>query len=119
VSTLRRLVTVVMVAVALTLAACSNAQAPPNGTVTGSFVARGGLTGLPRPLSGQVTAQNAAGFRFTVTVGKSGVFVLSLPAGVYRLTGRGGQWRNCQAEPPVRVKSGHDVRGVQVVCPLV
>jgi photosystem II stability/assembly factor-like uncharacterized protein len=95
------------------------------GTVTGTFVAVGGAApGLPRPLPGQVTAANTAGRKFTVTVGKSGRFVLSLPAGVYRLTGRSpmfsvnGAEGTCAADQPVRVRAGKKTLGVEVVCPL-
>ena len=95
------------------------------GSVTGSFVAVGGAApGLPRPLPGQVTAKNAAGHRFTVTVGKRGKFVLSLPAGVYQLTGRSpmvmvnGVEATCVLAQPVRVRAGKETRGVQVICPL-
>ncbi len=95
------------------------------GTVTGTFAAVGGAApGLPRPLPGQVTAANTAGRKFTVTVGKSGRFGLSLPAGVYRLTGRSpmfsvnGVERTCAADQPLRVRAGKKTLGVEVVCPL-
>ena len=95
------------------------------GTVTGSFVAVGGpAPGSPRPLPGQVTAQNSAGHKFTVAVGKSGKFVLWLPAGLYRLTGRSpmfsvnGAEGTCAADQPVRVRAGKKTLGVEVVCPL-
>jgi len=94
-------------------------------TVTGSFVAVGGPSpGSPRPLPGQVTAQNSAGHKFTVAVGKSGKFVLWLPAGLYRLTGRSpmflvnGVEGTCAADQPVRVKAGKKALGVEVICPL-
>ncbi len=94
-------------------------------TVTGSFVAVGGPSpGLPRPLLGQVTAKSSTGHKFTVTVGKSGRFVLSLPAGVYRLTGRSPMFSvnavegTCAADQPVRVKAGKKTLGVEVVCLL-
>jgi len=94
-------------------------------TVTGSFVAVGGPSpGSPRPLSGQVTAQNSAGQKFTVAVGKSGKFVLWLPEGLYRLTGRSpmflvnGVEGTCAADQPVRVKAGKKTLGVEVVCLL-
>ena len=95
------------------------------GFVTGSFVAVGGpAPGSTRPLPGQVTAQNSAGHKFTVAVGKSGKFVLWLPAGVYRLTGRSpmfsvnGAEGTCAADQPVRVRAGKKTLGVEVVCPL-
>jgi hypothetical protein len=94
-------------------------------TVTGSFVAVGGPSpGSPRPLPGQVTAENSAGHKFTVAVGKSGKFVLWLPAGLYRLTGRSpmflvnGVEGTCAADQPVRVKAGKKALGVEVICPL-
>ena len=95
------------------------------GSVTGSFVAVGGAApGSRRPLLGQVTAQNSAGHKFTVAVGKSGKFVLWLPAGLYRLTGRSpmfsvnGAEGTCAADQPVRVRAGKKTLGVEVVCPL-
>jgi hypothetical protein len=95
------------------------------GTVTGSFIAVGGPSpGLPRPLLGQVTAKSSTGHKFTVTVGKSGRFVLLLPAGVYRLTGRSpmfsvnGVEGTCAADQPVRVRAGKKTLGVEVVCQL-
>jgi hypothetical protein len=59
-----------------------------------------------------------------VAVGKSGKFVLWLPAGVYRLTGRSpmfsvnGVEGTCAADEPVRVRAGNKTLGVEVVCPL-
>jgi hypothetical protein len=95
------------------------------GFVTGSFVAVGGpAPGSTRPLPGQVTAQNSAGHKFTVAVGKSGKFVLWLPAGVYRLTGRSpmfsvnGVEGTCAADQPVLVRAGKKTLGVEVVCLL-
>lgn len=123
---MRRLGIVVMVVLALGLAACtSSPQSVPTGTVTGRFVAIGGLTAVPRPLSGAVTANSTSGHSFTVEVGKSGNFLLSLPAGLYRVTGHtpmvtvNGVEPTCGAwEPQVRVRAGKETRGVQVVCPL-
>ena len=123
---MRKLGAVVVVVLALTLAACTTSpQSAPNGTLSGSFVAIGGLTAVPRPLSGQVTARSAAGHSFTVTVGKSGKFVLLLPAGLYRVTGRtpmvtvNGMEPTCNVwSPPVRVRAKKETRGVQVICPL-
>jgi len=116
-----------MVILALTLAACTSPQSmhpKPDGMVMGSFVALGGLPGPARPLPGQVTAKNAAGHQFTVAVGKSGRFVLSLPAGVYQLFGRSpmvtgnGVEATCVVARPLRVKAGQEMRGVDVVCSL-
>ena len=95
------------------------------GKVTGTFVAVGGASpGLPRSLPGQVTAANTAGHKFTVTVGKSGKFVLWLPAGLYRLTGHSpmfsvnGAEGTSAADQPVRVRAGKKTLGVEVVCLL-
>jgi hypothetical protein len=95
------------------------------GSVTGSFVTVGGpAPGSPSPVPGQVTAKNSAGHKFTVTVGKSGKFMLSLPAGVYRLTGHSprvlsdGAEMTCFSPQPVRVKSGKETRGVEVICSI-
>jgi S-adenosylmethionine synthetase len=62
--------------------------------------------------------------KFTVTVAKRGQFVLSIPAGVYELTGRSpmvtvnGAEMTCAATQPVRVKSGQETRGVEVICSI-
>jgi hypothetical protein len=95
------------------------------GSLSGTFVAIGGLPGPPRPLPGKVTAKDSAGHKFTVAVGKSGKFVMSLRAGVYRLTGRSpmvtvnGVEPTCGIfAPPVHVRAEKETRGVQVVCPL-
>jgi hypothetical protein len=100
-------------------------QSEALGSLSGTFVAVGGLPGPPRPLPGKVTAKNSAGHRFTVTVGKSGKFEFALSAGLYRLTGRSPKVMGNGVEatcgifaPPVRVRAGKETRGVQVVCPV-
>src|ERR1035441_6581877 len=140
---MRKLGVVVMVIVVLALAACTSSPTvsptsttttqPLNGNVvgklygalTGTFVAIDGLPGPPRPLPGKVTAKDSAGHKFTVAIGKSGKFVMSLRAGVYRLTGRSpmvtvnGVEPTCGIfAPPVHVRAEKETRGVQVVCPL-
>jgi hypothetical protein len=99
------------------------ARPKSNGTIIGRLVAVGGpAPGSPRPLPGQVTAKSSAGHAFTVTVGKSGRFVLSLPAEVYRLTGRSPMYHingvegTCAASQHVNVQAGKTTRGVEVVC---
>jgi len=95
------------------------------GSVGGTLVRVGGpAPGSAVALPGQVTAENSFGHKFTVTVGKRGQFVLSLPAGVYQLTGRSpmvtvdGAEMTCAATQPVRVKSGQETRGVEVICSI-
>ena len=94
-------------------------------SVGGTLVRVGGpAPGSAVALPGQVTAKNSFGHKFTVTVAKRGQFVLSIPAGVYELTGRSpmvtvnGAEMTCAATQPVRVKSGQETRGVEVICSI-
>jgi hypothetical protein len=89
------------------------------GTIAGTLVRVGGPSpGAPVALPGQVTARSSAGRRFTVTVGKSGKFVLSVSPGEYKLTGHSPlvSQETCMATKPVRVKTGQRVSGVEVIC---
>jgi len=64
------------------------------GTIAGALVRVGGPSpGAPVALPGQVTATSSAGRKFTVTVGKSGKFVLSVSPGEYKLTGHSALFR--------------------------
>jgi hypothetical protein len=91
------------------------------GTIAGTLVRVGGPSpGTPVALPGQVTARSSAGRKFTVTVGKSGRFVLSVSPGVYKLTGLSPlvSQETCMATKPVRVKMEQRVSGVEVICSI-
>lgn len=95
------------------------------GSIAGTLLRVGGPEpGSAVPVRGQVTAESSAGVKFTVTVGNNGRFVLSLPAGAYQLTGHSPTVLSnrvemtCVATHPVRVRVGHEARGVEVVCSI-
>lgn len=91
------------------------------GTIAGTLVRVGGPSpGAPVALPGQVTATSSAGRKFTVTVGKSGKFVLSVSPGDYKLTGHSPlvSQETCTATKPVRVKMGQRVSGMEVICSI-
>ena len=90
------------------------------GTIAGTLVRVGGPAPGATVLPGQVTARNSAGRKFTMTVGKSGKFVLSVSPGVYKLTGHSPlvSQETCTATKPVRVKMGQRVSGVEVICSI-
>jgi len=75
-----------------------------------------------RPLPGLVIAVGSTGERFTVNVGRSGRFRLSVPAGSYRLAGYSPMARSngtevrCSAGRPVLVKADKISRDVHVGC---
>ena len=111
------------------LTACSSS---PHGVVTGKLLGVGGpppgdVIGLP----GHVTARGSAGTQ-TVMAGRDGRYTLSLPPGVYHLTGRYKSVR-CSAVRYVRssktvsaryvlraiqVRPGQTTSGVQVICQM-
>jgi hypothetical protein len=76
------------------------------------------------PLAGTVVAQNVTGGQFTAATGNNGQFRLSLPPGVYRLTGHSpqvmgdGQQDLCSSEGTVRVSSRKPVHNIWVVCSI-
>ena len=90
------------------------------GTIAGTLVRVGGPNPGAVALPGQVTAKSSTGRKFTVTVGKSGKFVLSVSPGEYQLTGHSPLVRQetCMATKPVRVKTGQRVSGVEVICSI-
>jgi hypothetical protein len=90
------------------------------GTIAGTLVRVGGPAPGAVALPGQVTAKSSTGRKFTVTVGKSGKFVLSLSPGEYKLTGHSPlvSQETCMATKPVRVKTGQRVSGVEVICSI-
>lgn len=105
------------------LAGCSD-QPGPHQTVTGLLVRAGGPPpGSPVPLPGTVVARNAGG-QFTTTTGKNGRFQLSLPPGMYRLTGHSpqvmgdGQQQLCSAVRTIHVTRRIPLHNVWVVCSI-
>jgi hypothetical protein len=72
----------------LVLTGCTGPDRAAPGTVTGALVRVGGpAPGAAVPLPGEIVAVGPDGARFAVTAGKTGRYSLSLPPGVYRLTG--------------------------------
>jgi hypothetical protein len=111
--------------VVLALASCGSRPSRILGSIAGTLVRVGGpAPGSALPLSGRVTAKNSAGLQFAATVTKSGRFVLSLPAGVYQLTGHSPMVHTnevemtCVALRPVHVKAGQATRGADVICSI-
>jgi len=72
------------------------------GTVQGTFEREGGPLSITNghgetpvvPLSGTITFTGAGGQKFSVNVGKSGVFSTRLPAGTYTVSGVSGTDRS-------------------------
>jgi hypothetical protein len=80
---------------------------------------------VTEPLSGVVTATNAAGARCTVTVPRNGRFTMNLAAGTYRFTGTSPKFRGgsspCRATYPVvleprSIRSQGPSAAVVVIC---
>jgi len=138
---------ILVVALALTLAACattgaaghpgsasatSAATAGEPGTVTGTFTRVGGPLGAagtqPRPVPLTGTLIFSAGHHrvVAVQVGKKGRFAVTLPAGIYVVSGRSPSLGEvlasgavldppCTAPTPVNVAAGRTVH-VCLVC---
>ena len=70
---------------------CSSSHPPTTGTVTGTLLEQAGLSGGENPHAGTVTATPVkGGAPVTVKTGARSVFVLRLPAGMYKITGHIG-----------------------------
>jgi hypothetical protein len=109
------------------LAACTGhgTSAVNAGAVSGSLLRVGGPSpGAPVPLTGQVVATSSAGTRFTVAVGGSGRYRLTLSPGIYQVTGRSpmvyvnGAQMPCAAARPVHITAGKTASGVDVICSI-
>jgi hypothetical protein len=109
-----------VVALSVVLALQSNTS-HFDAAVKGQLLISGGPPpGTPRPSDGEVTAKNASGQAYSVSVPSTGKFTLQLPAGTYSLTGSSphfgdGQYK-CFAQRTVivlRDKSVHE----DVFCP--
>lgn len=110
--------TAIAVASISILTGCSS-QPTYRRTVTGTFVAEGGGpsgSSVPQvPVAGTVVARSAAGDQFSVVTDKNGRFQLSLPRGIYRLTGIGHNPR-CGGVRIIHVTKNEPVRNVLVAC---
>ena len=82
----------------------------------------GPAPGSPVPLPGTITARAATGQTFTATAGRNGRFMLSLPPGAYRLTGRSPLIQSgrtaCAPAARLHVSSSKHVRPVTVICSI-
>jgi hypothetical protein len=107
---------------ALILAGCSG---HPTATqiVTGRLVRVGGpAPGSPVPLPGSIKAVDAAGHAYAAKADRSGRFRLTLPPGVYTVTGHSplissGQ-QLCAADGRLRVSGNLRSRRIQVICSI-
>jgi hypothetical protein len=82
-----------------------------DASVKGQLLITGGPSpGTPRPSGGEVTARNASGESFSISVPSTGKFTLQLPVGKYSLTGSSPQFGNgqyrCSALRSVTVLKG-------------
>lgn len=108
----------------LILAGCSSPSSY-HQTVTGILVRVGGpAPGSPVPLPGQVGARNTAGEQFTAATSTNGRFQLSLPPGIYRLTGHSPQVGGtahptlCSGVRTLNVTRNKPAPYVEVVCSI-
>jgi len=107
-----RIATVASAGLIPLLFACSS----PHGVVTGKLIEVGGPFPMRRLVPGHVTARGSASTQ-TVIVGRDGRYTLSLPPGVYHLTGQAGNVP-CFAERAIHVRPGKTIGGVVVVCTI-
>ena len=101
-------------------AACSGHN-PADGTLTGHLYGVGGPSpGLPRPWPGTVILAGP-GFPVYVSVGASGSYSVTVPAGRYTITGRSPLYGSgtyvCQAAGTATVTSGHTTKA-DVLCQM-
>jgi len=84
-----------------------------------AIVKNGKLETQVVPLSGTVTFTGGSGLKFSVSVGSTGVFSTSLPAGSYAVSGVSGQISGggsaCSVPLTARVRAGETSR-ILVVC---
>ena len=120
----RRLVVItlsLLVVGALSVVLTLRASAPHyHASVNGQLLISGGpAPGTPRPSDGEVTARNAMGQSFAVSVPATGKFTVHLPAGTYSLTGSspqfGGGRYTCTAQREVKVSKGKSAHE-NVIC---
>ena len=116
------------VATAVALSGCSSSDpAAPvvhtgvneTGSISGTLEAVGGpAPGSPRPLPGQVSA-TGGGHTYSVAVGQSGRYSITVPGGSYIVTGRSplneSGTATCEARGSVRVQPPGDATA-DVLC---
>jgi hypothetical protein len=91
--------------------------------VTGRLVRVGGpAPGSPVPLPGSIKAVDAAGHAYAAKADQSGRFRLTLPPGVYTLTGHSPLISSgkqlCAAGGRLRVSGTLPPRSIQVICSI-
>jgi hypothetical protein len=107
---------------ALIMAGCSG-HPTDTRVVTGKLVRVGGpAPGSPVPLPGSIKAVDAAGHAYAAKADRSGRFRLTLPPGVYTVTGHSplissGQ-QLCAADGRLRVSGNLRSRRIQVICSI-
>ena len=85
-----------------------------DAAIKGQLLISGGpAPGTPRTSDGEVTAKNASGESFSISVPSTGRFTLQIPAGKYSLTGSSPQFGNgqykCFGPPSVTVVKGEAI----------
>lgn len=101
---------------ALSVALALSTSSPhDHASISGQLLISGGpAPGTPRPSDGEVTARNATGQSFAVSVPATGRFIVYLPAGTYTLTGSSPQFGAsqymCNAQHKVKVIKGSSIR---------
>jgi hypothetical protein len=101
-------------------AACSGPN-PADGTLTGHLYGVGGpAPGSPRPWPGTVTV-TGPGVHQDVSVGASGSYSVTVPAGRYTVVGRSPLYESgaalCRAAEVATVTSGHTTKA-DVLCQM-
>ena len=117
-----RMAVVLSAGLMLLLTGCSSRT---HGVVTGKLLAVGGPAPGVHVLPGQVMARGPAGTQTAMT-GRDGRYTLSLPPGVYHLTGhyksvRCYALREGHERPVIRaihVRPGKTISGVLVLCQI-
>jgi hypothetical protein len=120
----------IVAAVAISILAGCSGQSGARQTVTGLLIRIGGPATLSHPqdrlpLPGTVIAMNTAGEQFTATTGRDGRFQLSLPPGIYRLTGHspqvmaGSQQELCAAVRMIHVTMRSPLHGIWIICSVM
>lgn len=106
--------TVMLIGLAV-LTSCSGHQTQNSGIMTGTIQIVGGpAPGTARGLPGIVTATNGAGRQYSVKAYADGRFRLSLPAGIYAVTGKSPL--GCTMRSDVHVVARTLTPGIRVFC---
>jgi len=95
-------------------------------SVSGRFIQQGCgvLAGncASKPIRGEVTLTAENGGTYKVMTDAVGGWTIGVPPGVYTVTARNPRWwppsARCYHGTPVRVRQGHRITGILVVCVL-